>query len=201
MSRAARVLSGSGVAVGLLLVAVVAPAAPDASPALWPDVVREVSGVLERAAKAYEANDPKGAQELVGEAYFGACEERRMEAAVRRDISARRARDLEKMFGEIRRAIGTGEPAPGVRRRITTLREALDGGARGVVRGGGGGDTAGREGGGWGARAGGGPARGRREGPDDADRRAPRRGEGASPGRRPGGGPRAPPRPRQPFPC
>ena len=103
----------------LLLVAVVAPAAPDASPALWPDVVREVSGVLERAAKAYEANDPKGAQELVGEAYFGAFEERGMEAAVRREISARRARDLEKMFGEIRRAIGTGEPAPGVRRRIT----------------------------------------------------------------------------------
>ena len=134
MSRAARVLSGSGVAVGLLLVAVVAPAAPDASPALWPDVVREVSGVLERAAKAYEANDPKGAQELVGEAYFGAFEERGMEAAVRREISARRARDLEKMFGEIRRAIGTGEPAPGVRRRITTLREALDEDARELVR-------------------------------------------------------------------
>ena len=92
MSRAARVLSGSGVAVGLLLVAVVAPAAPDASPALWPDVVREVSGVLERAARAYEANDAKGALDLVAEAYFGAFEERGMEAAVRREISARRAR-------------------------------------------------------------------------------------------------------------
>ena len=134
MTRAAGVLSGSGVAVGLLLVAVVAPAAPGAPPAPWPDVVREVSGVLERAARAYEANDAKGALDLVAEAYFGAFEERGMEAAVRREISARRARDLERMFGEIRRAMGQGEPAPGVRRRITALREALDEDARELVR-------------------------------------------------------------------
>src|SRR3990172_6152694 len=134
MTRAAGVLSGSGVAVGLLLVAVVAPAAPGAPPAPWPDVVREVSGVLERAARAYEANDAKGALDLVADAYFGAFEERGMEAAVRREISARRARDLERIFGEIRRAIGTGEPAPGGRRRVTTLREALDEDARELVR-------------------------------------------------------------------
>src|SRR3990172_10267714 len=126
MTREPSVRIGFGAAVCLLLVAAVALGGTEAPPGPWLDVAREVSGVLDRAVRAYEASDPASAQDLAGEAYFGAFEDRGMEAAIRREISARRSRDLEKMFAEIRQAMGRGEPVPRIRQRIATLREALD---------------------------------------------------------------------------
>ncbi len=134
MTRAGSVLTGSGIALGLLLAASVALGAAGPSAIPWLDAVREVSSVLERAVRAYEANDLPAAQDLAGEAYFSVFEERGMEVAIRREISARRARELEKMFGEIRQAMGKGEPALQVRQRIAALREALDHDARELVR-------------------------------------------------------------------
>ena len=134
MTRQASAGTGAGVAIGLLLVASVALGAAGAPSVPWLDAAREVSSVLDRAVRAYEANDPAGAMDLAGEAYFGAFEDRGMEVAIRREISARRARDLEKMFGEIRQAMGRGEPVPRVRQRVATLREALDHDARELVR-------------------------------------------------------------------
>ena len=134
MTREPSVRIGVGAAVGLLLVAAVALGGTEAPPGPWLDVAREVSGVLDRAVRAYEASDPASAQDLAGEAYFGAFEDRGMEAAIRREISARRSRDLEKMFAEIRQAMGRGEPVPRIRQRIATLREALDHDARELVR-------------------------------------------------------------------
>src|SRR3972149_610134 len=127
---------GVGAAVGLLLVASVALGGTGAPPGPWLGVAGEVSGVLGRAARAYEAKDLRGAQDLAAEAYFGAFEERGMEAAVRREISVRRARELERMFAGIRQAMGRGEPAPQVRQQIAALREALDQDARELVRAG-----------------------------------------------------------------
>ncbi len=134
MTKDASVWIGSGVAVGFLLAAAVALGATGPSAIPWLDAVRDVSSALDRAVRAYEANDLPGAQDLASEAYFGAFEERGMEVAIRREISARRARELERMFGEIRQAIGKGEPALRVRQRITILREALDHDARELVR-------------------------------------------------------------------
>jgi high-affinity iron transporter len=134
MTRQASVGTGTGVAVGLLLVASVALGAADMPSVPWLDAAREVSSVLDRAVRAYEANDPAGAEDLAGEAYFGTFEDRGMEVAIRREISSRRARDLERMFAEIRQAMGRGEPVPRVRQRVATLREALDHDARELVR-------------------------------------------------------------------
>ncbi len=136
MTGEASALTGSGVAVGFLLVISVALAAPGEPPGPWLDVVGEVSSILDRAVRAYEANNAPGAQDLASEAYFGAFEERGMEVAIRREISARRARDLERMFGGIREAMGKGEPVVQVRQRIAALREALDHDARELVRAG-----------------------------------------------------------------
>jgi len=136
MTREPSVRIGVGAAVGLLLVASVALGGTGAPPGPWLEVAGEVSGVLDRAARAYEAKDLRGAQDLAAEAYFGAFEERGMEAAVRREISVRRARELERMFGGVRQAMTRGEPALRVRQQIAALREALDQDARELVRAG-----------------------------------------------------------------
>ena len=136
MTREPSVRIGIGAAVGLLLVASVALGGTEAPPGPWLEVVGEVSGVLDRAVRAYEAKDLRGAQDLAADAYFGAFEERGMEAAVRREISVRRARELERMFGGVRQAMTRGEPALRVRQQIAALREALDQDARELVRAG-----------------------------------------------------------------
>ena len=57
-----------------------------------------------------------------------------MEIAIRQQISARRARELEKMFSEIRQAIGNAEPAERLRAEIATLLHALDQDAKELIR-------------------------------------------------------------------
>lgn len=122
------------VALSLLLLLGAAMAAAGDQPPPWPDIARQVSGLLEDAAKAYEAKDPDRAKELVSEAYFGVFEDRGMEIAVRQQISARRAGELERRFGEIRQAIGRGDASGRIRQTIATLRQALDQDARELVR-------------------------------------------------------------------
>ncbi len=134
---------GRGVALSLLLLpglllglSAAAAAAVEAAPPPWPDVARQVSGLLDDATRAYEAGSPEKAKDLVTEAYFGPFEARGMEIAIRQQISARRARTLEKMFVEIRQAIGSGEPAGAVRERVAALERALDHDAQALVRAG-----------------------------------------------------------------
>ncbi|MBI2525007.1 MAG: FTR1 family iron permease [Candidatus Rokubacteria bacterium] len=136
MTREPRVRIGVGATVGVLLVASVALGGTEALPGPWLEIVGEISGVLDRAVRAYEAKDLRGAQDLAADAYFGPFEERGMEAAVRREISVRRARELERMFGGLRQAMTRGEPALRVRQQIAALREALDQDARELVRAG-----------------------------------------------------------------
>ena len=129
-----KLMARGSFALNLLLVlsATVVSAGAQTSP--WPNIARQVSELLERAAKAYEAKDTEKARDLVSEAYFGPFEEQGMEVAIRREISARRARELEKMFNEIRQAMGSGEGAGRVRERIRALEQALDEDARELVR-------------------------------------------------------------------
>jgi high-affinity iron transporter len=133
---------GRGVALsllllpGLLLGLSAAAAAVEAAPPPWPDVARQVSALLDDATRAYEAGSPEKAKDLVTEAYFGPFEAGGMEIAIRQQISARRARTLEKMFAKIRQAIGRGEPAGAVRERVATLEQALDHDAQALVRAG-----------------------------------------------------------------
>ncbi len=133
---------GRGVALsllllpGLLLRLSAAAAAVEAAPPPWPDVARQVSALLDDATRVYEAGSPEKAKDLVTEAYFGSFEAGGMEIAIRRQISARRARTLEKMFAKIRQAIASGEPAGAVRERVATLERALDHDAQALVRAG-----------------------------------------------------------------
>lgn len=119
--------------LGILLSAAIAMGAPGAD---WPAVAGQVSSLLHEAARAYEAKDVERAKEFVSEAYFGAFEESGMEVVVRQQISARRARELEKLFSEIRQAMGGGESSAQVRERIGGLERALEQDAQELVRAG-----------------------------------------------------------------
>jgi high-affinity iron transporter len=100
----------------------------------WFRVAAEVSETLDRAAAAYADGAPARSAELVSEAYFGLFEESGLEVAIRRYVSARRARELERMFANIRQAI-TARAAPGeVRRQVAALRKAIEGEAREIQR-------------------------------------------------------------------
>lgn len=119
---------------GLLLVFSTAALAAETSSFPWPDVTHEISRLLNDAQSAYAAKDPERAKDLLSEAYFGAFEERGMEIAIRQQISAHHARELEKMFSKIRQAIGGAEPPERLRQEIAALIEALDHDARELVR-------------------------------------------------------------------
>jgi len=126
-------ISAQATALSLLLALTISPLA--AAPASrLPDIARQVSALLGEAARAYEAKDAEAAKDLVNDAYFGPFEEGGMEVAIRQEISARRARELEKMFNEIRQAMGRGEGVGRIRTRIRALEQALDEDARELVR-------------------------------------------------------------------
>lgn len=117
-------------AVGLAAWPAVGPGVPPS----WLDIAGEVATALERAAAAGAGGQPARALELVSEAYFDVFEERGMEAAIRRYVSVRRARQIERMFGGLRRAISSGADAAEVGRQVATLREALATEARELQR-------------------------------------------------------------------
>ncbi len=101
------------------------PAVSTGEPSPWSGIASEISRTLDRASAAHAVQQsPRGA-ELVSEAYFGLFEERGMEIAIRRYISPRRTRELERMFGAIRQAITAGRQADEVQRQVRALEEAL----------------------------------------------------------------------------
>ena len=133
MSALASISVRACAALSLLLALTIAPGAA-APVSHWPGIARQVSELLGNAVRVYEAKDTEKAKDFVNEAYFGPFEEGGMEVAIRQEISARRARELEKMFNEIRRAMGSGEGASRIRERIRTLEQALDEDAKELVR-------------------------------------------------------------------
>lgn len=110
------------------------PAVSPGSPSPWSAVAAEISGTLDRAAAAHATRQSGRGAELVSEAYFGLFEERGMEVAIRRYVSTRRARELERMFGALRQAIAVGADAGEVRQQVAALREALQAEAAELAR-------------------------------------------------------------------
>jgi high-affinity iron transporter len=119
--------SALGLACALALIAFApSPSLSEGASPPWSSVAVQISETLDRAATAHASQQSARGTELVSEAYFGAFEESGMEIAIRQYVSARRARELERMFGGIRQAIATGAESGEIRRQIAALREALE---------------------------------------------------------------------------
>lgn len=93
----------------------------------WIHVVGEIEKALQSALISYEEGKTSEAMERVADAYFGIfeAEKANMEIAVRRYLSLKKATELEKGFGDIRKAMYNKTPLLDIKKQTVNLIEAL----------------------------------------------------------------------------
>lgn len=87
----------------------------------WLEVVGEIKGEMERVMVLYKEGGIEEAKSHITDAYFGIFEEKRMEEVIRINISAKRAYELERLFGDIRKGVVKNLPLKEVSRMIEEL--------------------------------------------------------------------------------
>jgi hypothetical protein len=98
----------------------------------WAHVAVKIEKALLGSLKTYEKGDTGSAVEEVADVYFGIFEgeEANMEIAVRRFLSVKRARVLEKAFTDLRRAMHNKSSLKKVRKMVLALTDDVKGAAR-----------------------------------------------------------------------
>lgn len=91
----------------------------------WGDVVSKIESTLQQMLTAYKQKDLDKAKELHTDSYFGIFEESGMETAIRKNISAKRAAEVETLFGEVRKLMIAGAGQAKVEEAAKTLLGAL----------------------------------------------------------------------------
>lgn len=93
----------------------------------WVQVADEIEKVLHDALRSYETGKAGEAMEKVADAYFGIFEGEKanMEIAVRRYLSLKKATELEKGFGDIRKAMFNKIPAADIKKQTAVLIEKV----------------------------------------------------------------------------
>ncbi|MFN7971978.1 MAG: hypothetical protein U0166_06455 [Acidobacteriota bacterium] len=112
-------------ACGRETVAAAPPAPSAAAPSVskvasWDDVVADVKSHLDRAADVAATGKAAEAKELVHDAYFASFEALGLETAIRENISAKRAFELEEIFADLRKDLGDND-VPAFRQLTLTL--------------------------------------------------------------------------------
>lgn len=97
--------------MALLLLALLSQGVAQAAETYWQGVAKTVSAAIENVVAKYRAGDAKAARTALTEAYFGAFEDSKMEAAIRKEIGQERAIEVEGLFGDLRSAIKAGDGA------------------------------------------------------------------------------------------
>jgi len=102
----------------------------------WAHIADEIEKALHDAVKSYEANKTGEAMEKVAEAYFGIFEGEKanMEIAARRYLSLKKATELEKGFGDIRKAMFNKIPAADIKKQTAVLIEKVKAAAKELDR-------------------------------------------------------------------
>lgn len=104
------------------------PNSVKATPKFWAAAAEDVIGFLDRAwDKAYRDHDGKGADQLVQDCYYARFEppQRNMEAAIKRNISARRAALVEDAFLQYRRELKAQSPQGIAKSKLRRLKSML----------------------------------------------------------------------------
>ena len=93
----------------------------------WVSVVGRIDAIVKQALQSYENGKVAEAMEMVADAYFGIFEGEtaNMEIAVRRYLSLKKATELEKGFGDIRKAMHNKAPLLDIKKQAANLMEAL----------------------------------------------------------------------------
>lgn len=95
----------------LAVCALLAAAGPALAGDYWRGVAAETDAAVGEARRAFAASDQTAALAAVTTAYFGKFEGLKMEAAIRKEIGAKRAFQVEKLFGDLRKAIKAADAA------------------------------------------------------------------------------------------
>ncbi len=111
----------------LLTLALFNPVHSDTASGGWSKVAGEIERTLEEAMRDYKDGKVNQAVEKVADAYFEIFEGEKanMEIAVRRHISLKKATDLEKRFGDLRKGMSDRLPLTDVRKQMSDLIGAL----------------------------------------------------------------------------
>ncbi|KKM09610.1 hypothetical protein SY88_18360 [Clostridiales bacterium PH28_bin88] len=107
--------------MAVLLLVTVVFAVPVHAYSSWGAVAAEVERILDQAKETFQQGDKAGAKELVNQAYFGPFEKDGMERAIRSNISAKRAAEIEYKFSRIKKMMDTGTPVADVSAAIAEL--------------------------------------------------------------------------------
>ena len=91
----------------------------------WGSVAEAVAAQLEAALAASRAGDADGARQAVLTAYFGLFEDRKMEAAVRKELGQAHTAEVEDRFNALRKAVGGGAAPEALAGRVAELSEIL----------------------------------------------------------------------------
>ncbi len=93
----------------------------------WTKVAGEIEKTLEEAVRDYQEGEVNQAMEKVADAYFGIFEGEKanMEIATRRYLSLKKATDLEKGFGDLRKGMSARLPLADVRKQMINLVNAV----------------------------------------------------------------------------
>lgn len=109
-------------ALVLLLVATGAPVG--AAENHWMAQAIGVSQAVDKAEASFAKGDVDGGKRALTEAYFQNFEDTKLEAAIRRHVSAKRASEIERQFAAMRKAM-TANDAAAVKAAGQSIRDAV----------------------------------------------------------------------------
>ncbi len=92
---------------------------------VWQPLAIQIARITDDVETKYAAGDAKAARRLVIEAYFGIFEDRKMEAAMRMTLGAKHTYKVEKLFGNLRKAIKKGEDNATIKALAQSIRDAV----------------------------------------------------------------------------
>ena len=111
------------------------------SPALadsdhWQRIAGQINTTIAQALSAYQQGDRNTARGAVVKAYFSEFEDSKMEAAMRMELGAKAAWEVEQMFGGLRKAIKQQREQTELAALAADLRSALNNSAKALDKAG-----------------------------------------------------------------
>ncbi len=97
-----------------------------ASENYWSGIGKNIAGHIDTAQALYDSGDAKAAKRAVIQAYFGEFEDKKMEAAMRMELGAKHTYQVERLFGDLRKAITKGADQATIATVATAIRNAIE---------------------------------------------------------------------------
>ncbi|MEW5009963.1 MAG: hypothetical protein RPR28_06920 [Cycloclasticus sp.] len=96
---------------------------------VWAPVAEQIILHIESAESHYQAGDLLTAKQFIIKAYFGVFEDRKMEAAMRQELGSKHTYQVERLFGNLRKAMNRSADAAEVTAIVESIRTEMRDGA------------------------------------------------------------------------